>query len=172
MCVKLPYHNPKKLQFMLITPVGYQKTIIFFANTPVVGFKTPNYKQQVSSCKQPVDLAENLVPVITFLGVSVHLRVIQFWGVNVTAKIMDLYWKTTICSHNIYIYMHILQSYESYIYTHHPFKFEIVNWAKKKPAVPSHRTGGAHPGVNGSPILGSSQKNRPFEVLKKYCIAG
>ena len=106
MCVKLPYHNPKKLQFMLITPVGYQKTIIFFANTPVVGFKTPNYKQQVSSCKQPVDLAENLVPVITFLGVSVHLRVIQFWGVNVTAKIMDLYLKTTICSHNIYIYIY------------------------------------------------------------------
>ena len=43
---------------MLITPVGYQKTIIFFANAPVVGFKTPNYKQQVSSCKQPVDLVE------------------------------------------------------------------------------------------------------------------
>ena len=46
----------------------------------------------------------NLVPVLTFLGVSVHVRVIQFWGVNVTAKIMDLHWKTTICSHNIYIY--------------------------------------------------------------------
>ena len=171
MCVKLPYHNPKKLQFMLITPVGYQKTIIFFANTPVVGFKTPNYKQQVSSCKQPVDLAENLVPVITFLGVSVHLRVIQFWGVNVTAKIMDLYWKTTICSHNIYICIYYNHMNHIYIHTS---SIQIWNsqLSQKKPAVPSHRTGGAHPGVNGSPILGSSQKNRPFEVLKKYCIAG